>query len=227
MGQSRPEQPGIGASVGPLQHRREQAEGFPAPGARHPIAPERSTEAKDLRGPIRVAGRMLGSAPQIRLLGVQAGEPPALVRPGQVRSRRLGGIQKVLAMCRPDGGCLAVARLRESFGGELADGLQQPVAQGSPRWLRHDEAFVHERTEKAGDLECLDVTEAAHPFSGVQIEALGEHRQAPQQQLLGAVEQRIGPVDGRLQGLLPFQGGAASPGEQAKALVETVVKGTQ
>jgi hypothetical protein len=122
---------------------------------------------------------MLGSAPQIRVLGVQPREPPALVRPGQMRGRRLGGIQEILAVCRYDGGSLAVARLRKSLGGELADGLQQPVAESSPHWLRHDEALVHQRTEKVDDLKRLDVPATAHPFGGVQVKALGEHRQAP------------------------------------------------
>ena len=72
-----------------------------------------------------------------------------------------------------------------------------------------------------------DAAEPAHRFGGVQIEALGEHRQAPQQHLLGAGEQRIGPVDGRPQGLLPRQGGTASPGEQTEALVEAVVQGAK
>ena len=62
------------------------------------------------------------------------------------------------------------------------------------------------------------------PSNGVEVEALGEHRQQLQQRLLGAVEQRIRPVDGGPQCLLPRQGGAASPGEQAEALVETVAK---
>ena len=130
-------------------------------------------------------------------------------------------------MRRCGGGGLAVAGLGEPFGGELADGLQQPVAQGSPGWLGHDQALVHQRAEQVGDVERLDVAEAAHRLGGVQIEALGEHRQAPQQRLLGAVEQRIGPVDGRPQGLLALQGGAASPGEQAEALVEAVVQARQ
>ena len=139
-----------------------------------------------------------------------------------MRGRRLGDRQIVRAVRRFHGGGLVVAGVGEPFGGELADGLQQPVAQGRPGWLGHDQALVHQRTEQVGDVEQLDVTEAADRFGGVQIEGLGEHRQAPQQQLLGAVEQRIGPVDGRLQGLLPRQRGAASPGEQTETLVEAV-----
>jgi len=49
-----------------------------------------------------------------------------------MRCRRLGDRQEVFAVCRRDGGGFVGAGLGESFGGELADGLQQPVAQGPP-----------------------------------------------------------------------------------------------
>ena len=44
-------QPGLRAGLGPLQHWREQAEGFLVAGARHPVQPERSTKAHHPRGP--------------------------------------------------------------------------------------------------------------------------------------------------------------------------------
>ena len=134
---------------------------------------ECDTEAEELGGPIRVAGRMLGSAPHVRLLGVQAGQPCALVRPGQMRCRRLGDRQIMRAVCGCGGGFVR-AGLGEPVGGELADGLQQPVAEGPAGGLCHDEALVHQRAEQVGDLNRLDVTEAAHRFGGVQIEAFGE-----------------------------------------------------
>ena len=143
---------------------------------------ECDTEAEELGGPIRVAGRVLGSAPHVRLLGVQAGEPCALVGPGQMRCRRLGDRQKVLTVCRRYGSGFVRAGLGEPVGGELADGLQQPVAEGPAGGLCHDEALVHQRAEQVGDLNRLDVTEAANRFGGVQIEAFREDRQAPQQQ---------------------------------------------
>ena len=96
--QCRSEEPGIRPGVGPLQRRHEQPEGFLVPETRHPVAPERDAEPQDPRGPLGVAGRVPGSAPQVRLLGVQPREPPALVRPGQVRRRRLGDSQEVRAV---------------------------------------------------------------------------------------------------------------------------------
>jgi len=141
-----------------------------------------------------------GGAPQVRLVGVQPGEPGPLVGPGQVRGGRLGGGQEVTAVRRGDG--FVRARLGQPFGGELADSLQQPVTQSSPGRLGHHQALVHQRPEQLGHVEHVDGTRAADRFGGVQIEALGEGRQALQEQLLRAVEQRIRPVDGRPQCLL-------------------------
>ena len=93
------------------------------------------------------------------------------------------------AVGRRDGGGLVLARLGEAFRGELADRLQQPVTQGAPGWLGHDQTLVHQRAEKLGDVEHGDVTEAADRFGRVEIEGLGEHRQAPQKHLLGPVQQ--------------------------------------
>ena len=110
---------------------------------------------------------------------------------------QLGDGQVVLAVGRGDGGDLVFAGLGEPVGGELADGLKQPVAKGYPGRLGHDKALVHERTEKFGHVEHPDAALAADRFCGVEIEALREHQQGPQQRLLGAVEQRVRPVDGR------------------------------
>ena len=75
-----PNSPGSARASGRCQHRHKQPEGFLVPETRHPVAPQRDAETQDPRGPVWIAGRVLGSAPQVRLLGVQPGEPPALVR---------------------------------------------------------------------------------------------------------------------------------------------------
>ena len=144
--QCRAEQCGVGAGVGPLEHRNEQPEGLLLPGAGSPVALERDAQAQDQRGPIRAAGRMPGGAPQVGLIGVQAGQPAALVRPAQMSSRRVGDRQEMRAVRRGDRGGLA-AGLGQPLSGEQADGLQQPVAEGREGRLGDDEALVHQRTD--------------------------------------------------------------------------------
>jgi hypothetical protein len=215
------EQLRIGAGLGPIQDRPEQGESFLRARTRHPVALKRDAEAQDLRRPGREGDRVPGGAPQVRAIGVQPGEPGPLVGPGQVRGGRLGDGQEVPAVGRGDG--RLVAGLGEAFGAELADSLQQPVTQSSPGGLGHHQALVHQGAEKIGDVEHLDVDRAADRFGGVQVEAIGEGRQAAEQRLLRAVQQRVGPLDGGPQGLLPGQGGAAAAGEQPEPLVQTVV----
>jgi hypothetical protein len=70
----------------------------------------------------------------------------------------------------------------------------------------------------------VDAAGPPHRLGGVQIEALDEYRQAGQQHLLGAGQQRIGPADGRPQRLLPLQGGAAAPGQQPEPLVQPAMQ---
>ena len=195
--QRRHEQPGIRPRFGPGQHRQEQAEGFGVTGMGEPVAAERDAEAQDQRGPGRMAGRgagrgagrRLGGAPEVGDIGVKPGEPAALIGPGQLRGRSLSDPQEVRAVGRGGRERLVFARLHEPFGGELADGFQQPVAQASAGRLGHHQALVHQRAEKIGDVEHLELARAADRFGGVEIEALGEHRQAAQQLLLEATEQ--------------------------------------
>ena len=93
------------------------------------------------------------------------------------------------------GGLLAVACLNEPFAGEQPDGLQQPVPQGCPGGLGHDQALVHQRAKQAGHLQHVQVTGPAHRLGGGQAEAAAEHRQASQQHPLRRGQQRIGPAD--------------------------------
>ena len=122
-------------------------------------------------------------------------------------------------MRRRDRGGL-LAGLDEPLGGEQPDGLQQPVPQGRRGGLGHHQALVHQRPEQAGDIQHVQVSGPAHRLGGIQAEAAGEHRQARQQQLLGAGQQRIRPVDGGPQRLLAFQRGAAAPRQQPEPLIQ-------
>ena len=169
------EQHGVGAGAGPLQRRHQQPEGLLLPRARSPVAVERDAQAQHQRGPVRAVGRVLGGAPQVGLVGVQPGQPAALLRPGQVRSRRLGHRQEMRAVRRGDRGGLILAGLEEPLGGEQPDGLQQPVPQPFSGGLGHDQALVHQRPEQAGHLQHVNAAEPAHRLGRGQVEAAGEY----------------------------------------------------
>ena len=222
--QCRGEQRGVGVGVGPPEHRHEQPEGLLLPGPGPPVAasatPRRSTTAV----PSGPAGRMPGGAPQVGLIGVQPGQPAALLRPGQISRRRLGHGQEMRAVRRGDRGGLAVAGLDQPLGGEQPDRLQQPVPQRFPGGLGHHQALVHQRPEQIRDIQHIEVTGPAHRLGRVQAEAAGEHRQARQQHPLGAGQQRIRPADRRPQRLLAFQRGAAAPGQQPEPLIQPAVQ---
>ena len=124
------EQRGVRAGVGPPEHRHEQPEGLLQPGTGSPVAVERHAQAQHQRGPVRAAGRMPGGAPHVGLIGVQPGQPAALLRPGQVSSGRPGDGQEMRAVHPRDRRHLLAAGLGQPLSGEQPDRLQQPVPQG-------------------------------------------------------------------------------------------------
>ena len=166
--QRRPEQAGVGPGFGAVQHGQQEPECFPATGTREPVAAERDAAAQDPGGPVRVLRcGVLDGAPQVRVVGVEPREPAALTGSGQVRGRRLGQLQEVLAVRRRGGSGRLLPRLGQALGRELADRLEQPVAEGAAGRLGHHQALVHQGTEKIRGAERLDVTAAAHPFDGI------------------------------------------------------------
>ena len=109
---------------------------------------------------------MTGGAAQVGLVGVQPGQPAALLRPGQVRHRRLGHRQEMRAVRVGDGGSLAGPGLGEPGGGEQPDGLQQPVPQGFPGLFGHDQALVHQRAEQIRHIQHVEAAGPAHRLGG-------------------------------------------------------------
>ena len=73
---------------------------------------------------------MPGGAPHVGLIGVQPGQPAALLRPGQVSSGRPGDGQEMRAVHPRDRRHLLAAGLGQPLSGEQPDRLQQPVPQG-------------------------------------------------------------------------------------------------
>ena len=66
---------------------------------------------------------MLAGAAQVGLISVQPGQPAALLRPGQMSSRRLGDRQEMRAVRRGGCGGRIVTRLNQPLSGEQPDGL--------------------------------------------------------------------------------------------------------
>src|SRR5215208_2410337 len=114
-----------------------------------PEPPERGREAQPqpralflvtgLQGPgVRLA--------QVRELGTKAPEPQALIRPDELGFSPLGEGQIVLRVPKANLGLVRTSV--QLLPPELPNGLQHPVAQGSPGFLDHDQRFVHERRQQ-------------------------------------------------------------------------------
>ena len=68
------------------------------------------------------------------------------------------------------------------------------------------------------------VTERAHCLCGLEVESAQEHRQTPQQHLLGLAQQVVRPIHQGPQGLLAREGGAAASGEQLESVLQAIVE---
>jgi hypothetical protein len=101
----------------------------------------------------------------------------------------------------------------------LSDRLQQPVAGCGTVGLSDDESLVDERRDVLKHcplvIACLH-----HRNCRVEIEAAPEHCEPAQQPPLGGIEQVIGPVDQRCEGLLAWQTGRAPSNEELETTTE-------
>ena len=88
----------------------------------------------------------------------------------------------------------------ESAGAVLADGLEHPVSRWIGLIVEGDERLGNESIEQVQHFESWDdVVVAAHRLGGVEGASSCEHRQPPEQHLLGFAEQVVAPGDRRLQ----------------------------
>src|SRR4029078_5493446 len=68
--------------------------------------------------------------------------------------------------------------------------------------------------------ECVSPDASAVRFDVLEGKAPAEHCESVEQRLLLAREEVVGPVDGCLQCLMAFAGGARFPGEESESLAE-------
>ena len=123
-----------------------------------------------------------------------------------------------------------LAGLQQPLLGVLAQRLQQAVALLGPARLGQHQRLVHQPREQVQHLprrhRVARVAGAARPHGLGRLQgeaarrAPGEDGQAPEQGPLRLGEEVVAPVDGRLEGLLPAQGGAPAPGQQAEPVTQ-------
>ena len=118
-------------------------------------------------------------------------------------------------------GLLILPGVRQLLCRVLPDGLQEPVADLVAAALGHDEGLVD---ELADELEPVRVTvpgaPADDPDGGVDVEAVGEHRQRAQRRLLGTGQQVVAPIQRGAQRLLAGRSRAGTAGQQREAVAE-------
>ena len=103
-------------------------------------------------------------------------------------------------------------------GGELADGLQQPIADHRAGLDLH-ERLAGQAGQQAGDSLGRQRLAACDPLGHVQVEPAAQHRQAGQQAPFGLIEQVIAPGHQRLKRAVPTRAGGAA-GQQARVALQ-------
>jgi hypothetical protein len=94
--------------------------------------------------------------------------------------------------------CGLLAGLGQPGGGELADGLQQPVADHGAGLDLHD-GLAGQAGQQPRDSLGRQRPAAGDSLGRVEIEPSPEHRQAGEQPALGVIEQLEAPRHQRLQ----------------------------
>jgi hypothetical protein len=102
-------------------------------------------------------------------------------------------------------------------GGELADGLQQPIADHRAGLDLHQRLAGQAGQQTRDRLERQGLA-ACDPFGRIKLEATSQYRQPGQQASFGLIEQVIAPGHQGLQGAVPSRAGCAARQQARVAL---------
>ena len=155
------------------------------------------------------------------MLGLQPAQPGQLPRTGELGPGRLGQGLEIGGV--PVMRLHPVATAREAFQRIVPDGLQQRKPRLAAAGFRTDQAAVHQRAQRFHHLSRpagLALIGDADGFGREQAERPGEHSQPGEQRLLAGRQQAEAPVQGVLQGALPFGQVAGPAGQHAEPLVQ-------
>ena len=116
---------------------------------------------------------------------------------------------------------VGVGGLVEAFAGELAQGLEHHVARGAVgTGLGVEHGLGHQARERVGDLPAVEVVAAGDGDRGGGVEGTGEDAESVEHDPFVVVEELVGPIHRRPQGLVPFHAPAPLAGEEPEPLVE-------
>ncbi len=165
-----------------------------------PEPPDRRRQAEPQ---LRLPGldRPLHRQAKVVQLRVEPVPPLLLLSTPHLRLGGLGQLHEVPGMTPAHRiGCIGLIQL---VPGELADRLQQPIAGVIAADVGGHQRLVDQSRDQFEHLQLVETLPGAHPLRRLEIEAALEHRQPLEQLPFPIVQQPVGPVDGRRQGLLP------------------------
>ena len=148
---------------------------------------------------------------------VEPGHPLRLVAGAlDVRLRGFGEVAEVLDVAAHEVG--GQSALAQALARELVDRFQHAVALAAVR--SDHQRLARQLGEQVGDAIPVEVLAGTDRRGGLRRASSCEHRQSREKRSLVDGQQLVAPVDQRVERLLPRQCGAASAGEQAKAVVQ-------
>ena len=214
--------PGLGGHLGirPVEQDTQRLEDLAAVAAQvaEPAQPRGQAQPGLGTAGIGEAERQRGA--DVVELGLQPVQPDRLVRAAQVRVGGLHQGQVVIAMSNAGLARLGAASQRKSFGGVLTDRLQHPVTGRTAGLLGLHQALADQGSQQVKHLPFPGVARRGDRFGGRQRPAPGEDRQLVGHDPLAGIEQVVGPVDQRAEGLMAGRRGTAPPGQQPEPLIE-------
>ena len=183
-----------------------------------PEAPQRPGHRQGELDLTRI-GRPVQRGPKVVVLHLQSVEPLGLVGSQQFRLRPSRKVGEELAVAARDR--YRVGTLRQALARVLADRLEHSEPRlAAGRVLASNQALVDERRDPVGNVQADVEAGIADGLRGLEGPAPAEHRQSPEENPFGLVEQVEAPVDRPAQGLLARGQIAGTPDEERQALLE-------
>ena len=150
------------------------------------------------------------------MLGLFAGQEFVVGHEGQCRLLRQPQMEAGMGIANR----LGLSGGGEPGQGELADRLQQPVADPVRLVVRHHQRLVDKGREQIEHLQRFDVTPGRDGLGGIERESAGEDGQTLQHRPLVLAEQVVAPLHRGSERLLTGETALGTSGQEPEPVVE-------